>query len=123
MHKSLIAALTVAALVSPASAQSATPDPAATPGIDKRLQYQDKRIEKGKETGQLTEREAARLERRQDKIQSDVDKAKADGVVTKKERAKLHHELNRSSAGIAHEKHDRQHDFNHDGRIDRPRKK
>ena len=119
----LIAALTFAAVSAPALAQSNTPDPAATPGIDKRLENQDKRIQKGKETGQLTEREAALLEKRQDKIQGDLDKAKADGVVTKKERTMMHHELNRSSVGITYQKHDRQHDYNHDGRVDRPHKK
>jgi hypothetical protein len=118
----IVTVLATASLSIPALAQT-SPDPNATPGIDKRLENQDKRIQKGVETGQLTPREAARMEKRQDKIQSDVDKAKADGVVTAQERRQLHRELDRSSGAIYREKHDRQHDYNHDGKVDRPRKK
>lgn len=96
-------------------------DPAATPGVDRRLENQDKRIEQGKQSGALTPREAARLERRDAKIEADVAKAKADGVVTKDERKKLHRELDHQSKAIARQKHDRQHDYNHDGKRDRPK--
>ena len=106
----LFAALIIGASPVRANAQPAQPDPAATPVIDTRLKSQERRIQNGKANGQLTEREAGRLENRQDKIRSDLDAAKADGAVTKQERAKLHRNLDRSSGAIAQQKHDRQHD-------------
>lgn len=80
----------------------------ATPGIDKRQANQEKRIEQGVKSGELTKREAARLEKREDKLQKDKEKAQADGVVTKKERRQLNREANRDSKAIARQKHDRQ---------------
>jgi hypothetical protein len=44
---------------------------------------------KGFASGQLTNKEAARLEKGQERVQAMEDKAKADGKVTKKERARL----------------------------------
>jgi hypothetical protein len=93
-----------------AFAQTTTPrDPAATPGIDKRQDNQQKRIDAGVKSGQLTEREAARLEKRKAKLQADNQKAQADGVVTKGERRQLNREANRDSKAIAKQKHDAQH--------------
>jgi hypothetical protein len=112
---------TLSALTLPAFAQAPVPhDPAATPRIDQRLDNQEKRIEAGEASGRLTPREANRLEARHDKVEGDVAAAKADGVVTPGERKQLHHEVNRNSRAIHRQKHDRQHDFNHDGRVDRP---
>jgi septal ring factor EnvC (AmiA/AmiB activator) len=84
-------------------------DPAATPGIGQRVQNQEKRIEQGERSGALTGREAARMERREAKIEGDVAKAKADGVVTRQERKRLNNELDHQSRAIHREKHDRQH--------------
>ena len=95
-----------------AFAQTSTPlakDPAATPGIDKRQQIQQKRIEQGVKSGQLTDKEAARLEKREAKLESDKEKAQADGKVTKQERRKLQREANRDSRAIRRQKHDAQH--------------
>ncbi len=120
----LIAVLTAFAL--PVLAQTATPparDPAATPGIDKRQANQQQRIDQGVKSGELTGKEAARLEKGQERIQKMEDKAKADGVVTKKERARLQQAENVQSRHIAAQKHDRQHDRNHDGKVDRPHRK
>lgn len=92
-------------------AQTVTPpakDPAATPGIDKRQASQEKRIDQGVKSGQLTEREAAKLEKRETKLQKDKEKAQADGVVTKQERKHLRQEADRNSKAIAHQKHDAQ---------------
>jgi uncharacterized membrane protein YebE (DUF533 family) len=80
----------------------------ATPNIDKRQANQEKRIEQGVKSGELTPKEASRLENREAKLQADKEKAKADGVVTKKERAKLQHEANRDSKAIYRQKHDAQ---------------
>ena len=51
------------------------------------------------------------------------DKAKADGTVSKKEAAHIEKAQDRQNRHIAREKHDRQHDRNHDGKMDRPAKK
>lgn len=80
----------------------------ATPNIDKRQANQEKRIEQGVKSGELTPKETANLEKREAKLQTDKEKAKADGVVTKKERAKLQHEANRDSKAIYRQKHDAQ---------------
>ena len=79
-----------------------------TPVIDQRQANQEQRIDKGIESGQLNEREAARLNKQQDHIDNMENKAKADGVVTKKERARIGAAQNRASRHIAREKHDRQ---------------
>lgn len=79
-----------------------------TPGIDKRQANQDRRIQKGIDSGQLTDREAHRLNRRMNKLDRMENRAKADGVVTKRERKRMHKGLNRNSKAIAKQKHDRQ---------------
>ena len=79
-----------------------------TPGIDKRQANQDRRIQKGIESGQLTDREARRLNRRMNKLDRIENRAKADGVVTKRERKRMHKAMNRNSKAIAKQKHDRQ---------------
>jgi hypothetical protein len=89
-------------------------------GVDQRQVNQEKRIQQGVQSGSLTGREAARLEDGQARVQSQEDKVKADGVVTNHERARLQHLQSRQSDRIYRQKHDRQHDYNHDGRIDRP---
>lgn len=93
----------------------------STPKLDQREARQEQRIDKGIESGQLTQREANRLERREVKLKTDEAAAKADGVVTKQEHAELHAEANRDSARIYRQKHDRQHDFNHNGVTDHRR--
>lgn len=124
----------LAALAAPVFAQTATPatpatpavapakNPAATPGIDQRQANQQQRIDQGVKSGQLTPREAARLEKGQDRIQKMEDKAKADGKVTAKERARIQHAQDVESRKIFREKHDRQRDMNHDGKMDKPGK-
>jgi len=104
--KSLVITAAFAAFASTGYAQ--TQDPAATPGVDKRQEVQQKRIDKGVESGQLNGREATRLERHQGHIQKMENKAKADGTVTKNERARMHHAQNQESHHIRREKHDRQ---------------
>lgn len=96
------------------------PNPTATPRIDQREANQERRIEQGEKSGQLTAREANRLEKEQGRIERAEDRAKADGKVTAKERAHLNNMQDRASRDIAREKHDRQRDMDHDGRKDRP---
>lgn len=97
----LLGAITALVAV-PVSAQT------ATPGIDARQERQQQRIEQGLASGELTKREAARLEREQARIERHEAAAKADGVVTREERRQLHREQHRASRHIAKEKHDRQ---------------
>lgn len=104
--KSLVVAAALAAFASAAHAQAQ--DPAATPGIDKRQEAQQTRIDKGLASGQLTGKEATRLERHQGRIQKMESAAKADGTVTQNERVRIHHAQDRESRHIRHEKHDRQ---------------
>lgn len=114
----------LAAVALPVYAQtSATKDPAATPGIDKRQAEQQKRIDQGVKSGELTAKEAARMEKGQERVQKMEDKAKADGKVTAKERARINQAQDVQSRHVAKEKHDRQQDRNHDGKRDRPRRK
>ncbi|MDO8789998.1 MAG: hypothetical protein Q7J42_18130 [Sulfuritalea sp.] len=94
----------------------------ATPKVDQRQANQQQRIDQGVTSGALTGKEAARLEKGQERIQTMEDKAKADGKVTPKERERLKQAQNKQSQQIVQEKHDPQHDRNHDGKKDRPRK-
>jgi hypothetical protein len=100
-------ALALASLASiPAHAQAA--GPAATPGIDQRQANQEKRIDQGIASGELTRREAHRMNRQQNRVDRAEDRAKADGTVTKAERAKLHTMQDRTSRHIYRQKHDAQ---------------
>src|SRR5258706_12778852 len=91
---------------------TAFPPPAAaqtgTPLVDKRQANQEARIQQGVQSGQLTPKETAKLERGQAKVQTMENKAKADGKVTPKERKKLAKAQNKQSKKIAREKHDKQ---------------
>jgi hypothetical protein len=99
------ATLAIASLGAYAQAASA---PAATPRVDQRQANQEKRIDQGIASGELTKRETRRLEREQIAINKAEDKAKADGTVTKRERVRLHRAQNQASKDIARQKHDGQ---------------
>ena len=81
---------------------------AATPGFDQRQANQEQRIDKGIASGQLTGREANRLNNQQEHINKIEDNVKSDGVVTKKERKKVHAAQDRASRKIARQKHEQQ---------------
>ncbi|HXE40834.1 MAG TPA: hypothetical protein VN639_20395 [Azonexus sp.] len=93
---------------------------ANTPRVDQRQANQERRIEQGVASGSLTPREANRLERGQQHVANMESRAKADGVVTPRERARLHQAQDVQSRRIYAQKHDAQHDYNHNGRVDRP---
>ncbi|HCX81547.1 MAG: hypothetical protein A3E00_18070 [Curvibacter sp. RIFCSPHIGHO2_12_FULL_63_18] len=93
-------------------------DPLATPKIDQRDANQDKRVAQGVESGQLTRRETRRLNRGEVRIDKAEDHAAADGKVTGQERKRIAHMQRAESRDIAHQKHDRQVDLNHDGKRD-----
>ncbi|HMK57188.1 MAG TPA: hypothetical protein VK448_11170 [Dissulfurispiraceae bacterium] len=96
----LTGSITFMFAVAPALAAS-TDDP----GIQKREAIQQKRIEQGVASGQLTPREAGHLEAREAKIKQDEERMKSDGNLTNKERAKLTREQNRASKKIYNKKH------------------
>lgn len=79
-----------------------------TPGINHRQAHQQVRISQGIRSGELTHREARRLESHEGKIQADKLFAKSDGNVTPAERRQLNRELNRTSRSIHQQKHDGQ---------------
>lgn len=91
-----------------------------TPRVDQRQLNQERRIDQGVASGSLTAREADRLERGQQRVDNIETRAKADGVVTRQERSRLHQAQDVQSRRIYAQKHDRQHDYNHNGRVDRP---
>jgi hypothetical protein len=104
--QSLVIVLALAAATA-ACAQTSV-DSTATPRVDKREARQQRRIEQGVASGQLTPKETARLEAQQGRIETAEAKAKSDGVVTAKERASLTRRQNKASRNIHHQKHDAQ---------------
>lgn len=96
---------------------------ANTPRVDQRQANQEQRIDQGVASGSLTQREANRLDRGQQHVDNMENRAKSDGVVTRGERARLHQAQEVQSRRIYAQKHDRQLDYNHNGRVDRPRRR
>jgi len=76
--------------------------------INQRERRQQKRIGDGVKDGELTRKEARKLEKEQAKIHAAEAKAKADGEFTAKERAKIQKKQNKASRQIYKEKHDKQ---------------
>jgi uncharacterized membrane protein YebE (DUF533 family) len=96
---------------------------ANTPRVDQRQVNQEARIQQGVASGSLTPNETMRLENGQTHVQNMETKAKSDGIVTQQERHRLHHAQEVQSDRIYRQKHDLQHDYNHNGRNDhRPRR-
>ena len=106
--KSLIAALFATVISASVFAQAPSTPGTNTPKIDARQAKQEKRIDQGVASGQLTDKEAARLDKREANLSKVEAAAKADGVVTKKERAKLTKMENKDSKHIYRQKHDKQ---------------
>jgi hypothetical protein len=103
MKTTLIAAL-LATIALGASAQAPAPG-TNTPGIDKREARQERRIQQGVNSGELTAKETHRLDKQQQHIDNMENRAEADGSVTAKERARIHHAQDRASADIRRKKH------------------
>jgi hypothetical protein len=103
--KVLAPAALIGALALPALGQ-ATPDNSdRTPRINARQVNQQRRIEQGVKSGQLTPGETHRLERQQANIQANKLQDKADGHITPQERASLTRQQNRASRTIYRDKH------------------
>ena len=99
----IVSAAVIAAFALPALAQTQS-----TPRIDQRQQNQERRIEQGEKSGALNQKEAARLEKGQARVQKMENKATADGKVTKKEARRIEKAQDRQSKKIYREKHDKQ---------------
>jgi len=78
-----------------------TPTQSSTPRIDKRQDNQQERIEDGRESGALSNKEALKLEAKQAEIQAQKLSSKDGGKTTLSEKAKLSHKQNTAGAGIA----------------------
>ena len=76
--------------------------------IEQRDRNQDRRIEQGIESRQLTGREANRLEREQGQVERIERRARADGVLTQYERARIDRAQDRFGRDIYRESRDRQ---------------
>ncbi|HZZ84121.1 MAG TPA: hypothetical protein VFE30_06260 [Anaeromyxobacteraceae bacterium] len=85
--------------------------PAFAGEVDARQARQQERIAEGVESGQLTPRETARLERKEARIRREVrrDRARNGGKLTPAERAKVNREENRTSRQIYRAKHNGEH--------------
>jgi uncharacterized membrane protein YebE (DUF533 family) len=79
-----------------------------TPVVDQRQAHQEKRINRGVASGDLTARETYHLGKQQAHVAAAENSAKADGKVSNKERRRLHHLQDRTSKNIHHQKHDAQ---------------
>jgi len=76
-----------------------------TPVINHREHRQERRINQGVRSGELTHNEARHLRSDERKIRNDKRMAKADGKVTTGERRHLRREENRTSRAIYRKKH------------------
>jgi hypothetical protein len=103
MNKLTSIAFAVASLILPelVSGQS-------TPRIDQRQENQEKRIDKGVDSGKLNQKEAARLEKGQKHVQKMEDRAMKDGKVTKGEKRRIEHTQDVQNKSIARQTNDKQ---------------
>jgi len=77
----------------------------ADPGIQDRIAEQQRRIDQGIATGELTRHEADILQDNLNWIKAEEARLKADGRLTPGERARLHRALDRNSTMIYKKKH------------------
>jgi hypothetical protein len=78
-------------------------------GINDRQQNQRTRIRQGVRSGELTRREAGRLQAQQARIRvNEAYARRSGGEFTARERARIQRQQNRSSRHIYRQKHDRQ---------------
>jgi len=102
--KKIISFLVAAVFVFAASAVSM----AGPRGINSREHREQRRINQGIRSGELTRREAVRLEAQLARIRIQERFARADGHLSYRERARLNRELSRESRAIYRQKHDDQ---------------
>jgi len=108
MKKTIIG---IALFILGATSQNANAQLVHTPGIRHQQIKEQQRICHGLKNGELTRKEAVRLEMQQAKIRQTKRLAKADGVITPYERAVIKTEQARASRNIYRQKHDGQNRF------------
>jgi hypothetical protein len=88
-----------------------TAAPALAAEVDHREAHQQGRIAQGIESGRLTPRETARIERREARVHQQIQNERRanHGRLTRAERRHVNHEQNRLSRQIYHAKHDGRH--------------
>jgi hypothetical protein len=91
----------IISILAAVSALAGTNDPV----IQQRELNQEKRIEQGVGSGQLTPNEAGRLDAQQARIKQTEDRMKSDGNLTAAERGKLTRMQNRANRNIYRKKH------------------
>ena len=101
MKIKILGGLLVAALAISSVAQAQT----RTPVINRRQHNQERRINQGVRSGELTRNETRNLRNDERHISRDRRMAKADGRVTPNERRHLRHDENRTSRAIYRDKH------------------
>ncbi len=101
-------AAVAAAFAAPSYAQSVTPTQADVQRDTARDVSQQQRIENGLQSGQLSTREAGRLERGEARVEKMQSNAERNGSVSPAEQARIAAAQNRESAAIHDQKHDAQ---------------
>jgi len=109
LTKLLIPATLVVALFVPLAAQAQTRNCHHPRGVNAREHREEVRIHQGERSGELTRREAERLQAEEARIRVDEAYARrSGGEFTPRERARIERELNRASRDIYRQKHDGQ---------------
>jgi hypothetical protein len=110
MKRNILNVLTVGLLMTLPVALSAQDQEKDKKGrVVTRQANQQKRIAKGVKSGELTGKEAVKLERKEAKLAKEIRKDRKDGPgLTPKERAKIEKKQDKLSREIAKEKHDKQ---------------
>ena len=111
-------AVLVCALFAPTAAQAAgTKHPRS---INSRERREQQRIRQGERSGELTRKEAGRLEAEEAKIRVDEAYARSSGGgLSREERERLEKELNKASKDIYRQKHDAQENERREERYER----
>ena len=77
--------------------------------VKDRQKVQQGRIKQGVRSGELTKKEAVKIEKKEAKLHQEIKKDRADGPgLTPKERVKIDRKQDKLSREIAKEKHDKQ---------------
>jgi len=100
MHQSAIMLMVIALAASTCSAL------AADPAVNHRQHHQQRRIEQGVRSGELTRQETRDLRKEERGIRQEERAYKSDGKLTRTERQDLHRDLNKASKDIYREEHD-----------------
>jgi hypothetical protein len=107
MKAKIFGGLLVVALAITSIAEAQT----RTPAINQRERSQERRINQGVRSGELTRREAYNLRGRERHIRKEEMKYKADGRLSNAERRPLRREENRTSRAIYRDKHNNRERF------------